>query len=302
MSIGPLIFIFVSICRESVELPNGLSRALRDNTPKGRGMDRMNTALAAADQNSFQTGTLGSRVAERLLAKIRQEGLQPGTRLPSEQNMAEHFGVSRTVIRDAIALLKSEGLIETRKGSGAYIRHPDPAATLRADPLTQQSIQSLLNLIEVREGIESETAALAAVRRSPGQLADIEHALRRIEESVAAGLDGVEEDAKFHQCIAVATGNPTWVRFVEMFAEPIRSAVKVTRANEARREDFARQVQEEHERIVSAIAARDPEAARAAARAHMEQAARRVREADREFWRGQGGELARRLVDGEEKG
>jgi DNA-binding FadR family transcriptional regulator len=261
-------------------------------------MDRTNTALAGADQNSFQSGTLGSRVADRLLAKIRQDDLQPGTRLPSEQNMAEHFGVSRTVIRDAIALLKAEGLLETRKGSGAFIRRP---ASSTADPLTQQSIQSLLNLIEVREGIEAETAALAAVRRTPAQLADIEHALRRIEEAAAAGLDGVEEDAKLHQCIAVATGNPTWVRFVEMFAEPIRSAVKVTRANEAGREDLMRRVQEEHERIVSAIAARDPDAARAAARAHMEQAARRVREADKEFWRGQGGELARRLVNGEKK-
>jgi DNA-binding FadR family transcriptional regulator len=261
-------------------------------------MNSTNAALAGADPNSFKTGTLGARVAERLLAKIRQEGLQPGTRLPSEQNMAEHFGVSRTVIRDAIALLKAEGLLETRKGSGAYLLGSASSA-MRTDPLTQQSIQSLLNLIEVREGIEAETAALAAVRRTPAQLADIEYALRRIEEAAAAGLDGVEEDAKLHQCIAVATGNPTWVRFVEMFAEPIRSAVKVTRANEARREDLMRQVQEEHERIVSAIAERDPDAARAAARAHMEQAARRVREADREFWRGQGGELARRLVNGE---
>jgi DNA-binding FadR family transcriptional regulator len=263
-------------------------------------MNSTNAALAGADPNSFKTGTLGARVAERLLAKIRQEGLQPGTRLPSEQNMAEHFGVSRTVIRDAIALLKAEGLLETRKGSGAYLLGSASSA-MRTDPLTQQSIQSLLNLIEVREGIEAETAALAAVRRTPGQLADIEHALHRLEEAVAAGLDGVEEDAKLHQCIAVATGNPTWVRFVEMFAEPIRSAVKVTRANEARREDLTRQVQDEHTRIVSAIAARDPDAARAAARAHMEQAAQRVREADREFWRGQGGELARRLVNGEKE-
>jgi GntR family transcriptional regulator, transcriptional repressor for pyruvate dehydrogenase complex len=144
--------------------------------------------------------------------------------------------------------------------------------------------------------MEAEAASLAAVRRSPGQLADIEHALRRIEEAAAAGSDGVEEDAKFHQSIAVATGNPYWVRFVEMFAQPIRSAVKVTRANEARREDFARQVQAEHEQIVNAIAAGDPERARAAAREHMERAAERVRLADREFWRGDGGELARRLV------
>jgi DNA-binding FadR family transcriptional regulator len=210
--------------------------------------------------------------------------------------MATHFGVSRTVVREAIALLKADGVLETRKGSGAFVRNAEAAHALKADRLTEQSIQSLLNVIEVRRGMEAEAAAHAAVRRTPGQLADIEHALRRIEEAVAAGTDGVEEDAKFHQAIAVATGNPYWVRFVEMFQQPIRSAVKVTRANEARREDFTRQVQAEHEAIVNAIAAGDPEAARAAARTHMERAAERVRLADREFWRGDGGELARRLV------
>lgn len=245
---------------------------------------------------SFPTGTLGSRVAGMLLNKIRLEDLAPGARLPSEQAMAQHFGVSRTVVREAIALLKADGILETRKGSGAFVRNPEIAQASRGDRLTEQSIQSLLNVIEVRRGIESEIAGLAAIRRSPGQLADIEYALRRIEEAVAAGEDGVDEDAKFHQSIAVATGNPYWVRFVEMFAQPIRSAVKVTRANEATREDFARQVQAEHEKIVNAIAAGDPDLARAAAKEHMEHAAERVRLADREFWRGAGGELARRLV------
>jgi DNA-binding FadR family transcriptional regulator len=256
-----------------------------------------NLAAPGLDNGSFTPGTLGSRVAEALLNKIRCDDLAPGTRLPSEQAMAQHFGVSRTVVREAIAVLKADGLLETRKGSGAFVRKPELAHAATSDRLTEQSIQSLLNLIEVRRGLESETAALAAVRRTPGQLAEIEHALRRIEEAVAAGSDGVEEDARFHLSIAEATGNPYWMRFVEMFAQPIRSAVKVTRANEARREDFSRQVLAEHEKIVSAIAAGDAELARAAAAEHMEHAARRVREADREFWRGSGGELARHLVD-----
>jgi DNA-binding FadR family transcriptional regulator len=255
----------------------------------------------AHSAGGFVTGTLPSRVAEMLVSKIRQEDLAPGTRLPSEQAMAQLFGVSRTVIREAIALLKVDGLLETRKGSGAFVRKPDLTQAPRGDRLTEESIQSLLNVIEVRRGIEAETAALAAVRRSPGQLAEIEYALRRIEEAVAAGEDGVEEDAKFHQCIAAATANPYWVRFVEMFAPNIRSAVKVTRANEARRKDFARQVRDEHEKIVAAIAAGDAALARAAAAEHMEHAAQRVRLADRDFWRSEGAELARHLASAGEK-
>jgi GntR family transcriptional repressor for pyruvate dehydrogenase complex len=248
-------------------------------------------------KNGFAAGTLAARVADRLLQQIRNDGLAPGTRLPSEQAMAQHFGVSRTVLREAIALLKADGILSTRKGSGAFVCQADGPQVPEQDPLTAKSVQSLLNLIEVRRGIEAETSALAALRRTPGQLAAIEHALRRIDEAVASGVSGVEEDVRFHLSIAEATGNPYWTKMVEMFAEPIRSAVKVTRANEARRNDFYHQVRQEHEKIVAAIAAGDPERAREAAAEHMRMAAERVRLADREFWRGDGGELARDLVD-----
>jgi GntR family transcriptional repressor for pyruvate dehydrogenase complex len=250
----------------------------------------------APDDGGFATGTLGSRVAGKLRQKIHRDNLAPGTRLPSEQAMALHFGVSRSVVREAIALLKDEGMLSTRKGSGAFICQREGPQVAMEDELTEQSIQSLLNLIEVRRGLEAEIAALAALRRTPGQLAEIEHALRRIEDAVAAGDSGVEEDVRFHLSIAEATGNPYWVKFVGMFAQPTRSAIKVTRANEARRMDFSSQVRQEHEKIVGAIAAGDPELARIAATEHMVHAAERVRQADRDFWRGDGGELARNLA------
>ena len=255
-------------------------------------------AVAAAEESGgpFDAGTLGERVAEKLLAKIRSDGLAPGTRLPSEHAMAQHFGVSRTVLRAAIALLKADGLLTTRKGSGTFVCQTGFPLAARGDPLTEQSVQSLLNLTEVRRGLEAEIAALAAVRRSPGQLAEIDHALRRVEDAMRAGGDGVAEDVQFHLRIAEATGNPYWVRLVEMFAQQIRLAVKVTRANEARREDFALQVRDEHEQIVAAIAAGDPDRARAAAGDHLLYVAERVRLADRDFWAGSGGALARDLI------
>lgn len=257
--------------------------------------DRPKKALvheAATVGQALAFGTLGERVADKLIAKIHSDALAPGTRLPSEQAMAQHFGVSRAVMREAIALLKADGLLMTRKGSGAFICEGIP----HLDPLTEQSVQSLLNLTEVRCGLEAEVAALAALRRTPGQLTQIEHALRGVEEAMALGGDGVDEDVAFHLCIAEATGNPYWAKFVQMFAPQIRLAVKVTRANEARRLDFAAQVRGEHERIVAAIAAGDATRARAAASDHMVCVAERVRLADRDFWAGSGGALARDLV------
>lgn len=256
----------------------------------------IDTTIDSAASSSFDAGTLGERVAEKLLAKIRSDGLAPGTRLPSEHAMAQHFGVSRTVLRAAVALLKADGMLTTRKGSGTFVCQTGFPHAARGDPLTEQSVQSLLNLTEVRRGLEAEIAALAAVRRTPGQLAQIEHALRRVEDAMRAGGDGVEEDVQFHLRIAEATGNPYWVRLVEMFTQQIRLAVKVTRANEARREDFVQQVRDEHEKIAAAIVAGDPDLARAAAGDHLLCVAERVRQADRDFWAGSGGELARDLV------
>jgi len=241
---------------------------------------------------------LSARVAATLLGKIRQGELAAGARLPSEEALARHFGVSRTVIREALASLRAEGAISTRHGIGAFVLGASGSASPPADALTLQSVASLLNVLEVRRGVEAATAAHAAARRSEDRLTDIRKALDAIARAVAEGSDGVEEDVRFHHAIARATGNPYWVQLVESYSEQIRQAVRVTRANEARRADFARQVKVEHERIVDAIAAGDEARARKAAAAHMEHAVRRVSAADRAFWQGEGGELARGLLQG----
>lgn len=248
------------------------------------------------NHEAVTSGSLSQRVGKILSQKIHSNALPLGARLPSENAMAQHFQVSRTVIREAIASLRAEGLVETRQGSGAFVRRPTAPVGMDFDALTQESARSLLDLIEVRRGVEAEMAALAAARRSSKQLTEIKRALSRIEKAVAAGQDGVEEDVDFHLSIAGATGNPQWVKLAGFFSQQVRMAVKVTRANEARRAEFAQQVCAEHEQIVAAIAARDPERARVAAATHMERAARRVTAADREFWNSEGGEFARRLA------
>ena len=252
-------------------------------------------SLQLRDGDHFVTGNLASRVAEALLSEIRD--LAPGTRLPSEKAMATHFGVSRTVVRQTIALLKADGLLEARKGSGTFVLDHKLTHRTASNLHNDRSIQALLNLIEVRQSIEAEMARLAAIRRSPGQLAEIEHLLRRLAEAAAAGSDGVDEDAKFHRSIAAATGNPYWVRVSDMFAQQIYTSVTVTRAND-RRENIVHQVMCEHQKILDAISAGDAAAAQKAAAEHMEHAAERVRAADLEFWQGKSGLVIRGIEDG----
>jgi GntR family transcriptional repressor for pyruvate dehydrogenase complex len=254
-------------------------------------------AQAEVKKIHFSSGTLGVRIAAQLFSQFHADNLTPHTRLPSETIIAHHFKVSRTVVRDAIAILKKNGVIESRRGSGTFIGKQFKPNPENDQSVTEQSVHALQNIIEVRQGIESEIAALAALRRTPGQLSDIEEALRKIKKVTDAGQSGVEEDVRFHMLIAHATGNPYWLKFVDTFSYSLRAATRVTRANEDRRIDFAQQVQTEHEAIVAAIASGHSELARLAASNHMINAAKRLKLADSSFWREEGSALARDIVD-----
>lgn len=226
------------------------------------------------------TGTLTDRVSEALIGLIEGKDFPPGTRLPSEMDMAGQFGVSRTVIREAISRLKSEGLVESRQGSGVFVREGNMDAPFRINPNIMDSVQSVLQIVEIRKALEGEIAALAATRRSAAQMAAIKNALKDIEAAVAEGSDGVDADIVFHRTIAEATGNPHFLGLIEFLFNFLRNATRITRGIEATRETLTRQVKEEHQAIVDALSRQDAEAARSAARLHMERATVRLSSAE----------------------
>jgi GntR family transcriptional regulator, transcriptional repressor for pyruvate dehydrogenase complex len=221
------------------------------------------------------------QVAEALGTRIRAGALAAGFQLPSENALAQQFGVSRTVVREAIARLKSEGLLETRQGAGAFVADPRTrAASLRLDPALAQSIVSVLQIVELRKGLEAEAAALAAARRDAAELAAIHAALDAIAADVHAGGDGVQADVAFHRAIAAATHNPYFTATLDYLQHFLHGAVSITRANEARRADLMREVEGEHQAIVDAILRQDSGGAREAVLAHVQNAARRIEQAD----------------------
>jgi GntR family transcriptional repressor for pyruvate dehydrogenase complex len=223
------------------------------------------------------------RVTEALLELIRNGAYPPKSRLPSEAEMAQHFGVSRTVIREAVSRLKSEGLVESRQGSGVFVRELGLDAPFRIDPAVVDSIQQVLQVAELRRGMEAEIAALAAERASPAQIDEIGKRLQAIDDDVAAGGDGVEADIEFHRSIARATGNPHFLALWDFLGQFLKGTIKLTRAWEALEEDTRQQVMQEHRLIYDAIARKDAEAARATARKHMEMSSQRIRTADPAF-------------------
>ena len=133
----------------------------------------MDTPSALKIERLSTPGSLTDRVSDALVHLIRGEDFPPGSRLPSEAKMADRFGVSRTVIREAVSRLKSEGLVESRQGSGVFVREENTDAPFRIDPNIMDSAKSLLQVVELRKVLESEIAALAAKRRSAAQLVAI---------------------------------------------------------------------------------------------------------------------------------
>ncbi|MFM2066380.1 MAG: hypothetical protein RLZZ584_1289 [Pseudomonadota bacterium] len=212
---------------------------------------------------------LSDRLASLLGAQIDSGQLQPGDRLPSEARLAETHGVSRTVVREAVHQLKSRGLLRSRQGSGVYVAPPPLNQSLAFDPSVLESVDAVVHVVEVRRVLEGEIAALAAERASATQVKAMRKALLAIDAAGAAGRDGVAEDLAFHRSIGEASGNPQFVLLMGFFEQYLREAMRITRGNEARRQDFMDAVRLEHQALVDAIASRDPDAARRRATEHL---------------------------------
>jgi GntR family transcriptional repressor for pyruvate dehydrogenase complex len=241
---------------------------------------------------------LSDQVAEQLSAQIQQGHLLPGEKLPTEARLVTQFEVSRTVVREAVSRLKSLGLVDSRQGSGVFVSQKLPFAPLNFEARHAASQEAVIQMVEVRRALEAEVAALAAQRRSSDDIRAIHQAVQALNEAVQAGGNGVAEDVRFHRAIANATRNPFLIQTLEYLGQFLHGATQVTRANEARRVDFAAEVQTEHQAIVKAVEAGNVHAAREAAATHMGNAIVRIQNAPLAFWQQEGERLAQPLVKG----
>jgi GntR family transcriptional repressor for pyruvate dehydrogenase complex len=243
------------------------------------------------------TARLSDRVADALATEIQAGRFAAGEKLPTESSLSAQFGVSRTVVREAVSRLRSLGMVDPRQGSGVYVL-PAGLAPLAFDVDRSVSQQAVIQMVEVRRALEAEAAELAAERRDRNDVRQIREALDAVDAAVAAGRNGVAEDVEFHRRIAKAARNPFLLDTLRYLSESLQRATRVTRANEARRADFARAVRLEHQRILRAIEAGDPAAARRAGARHMDNAIIRIGHADPAFWDQEGEVLAKALVGG----
>lgn len=220
--------------------------------------------------------SLADQLAAHLALQIERGELRPGERLPTEAQLGATHGVSRSVVREAVHRVKSRGLLRSRQGSGVYVAAVAPHQHLAFDPTVLESLDAVVQVVELRRVLEGEMAALAAQRANRTQQAALRRACAAIDTAVAGGGDGVAEDLAFHRAIGVATGNPQFALVLGFLEQYLREAMRVTRGNEARRSDFMEAVRREHRAILDAVLARDGSAARRAATAHMQHSERRL--------------------------
>ncbi|MCC7271441.1 MAG: FadR family transcriptional regulator [Alphaproteobacteria bacterium] len=222
---------------------------------------------------------LADTVAARIAADIVGRRLPPGARLPTEQEMMAALGVSRTVVREAVAALKADGLVTTRQGSGAFVATDLAARPFRIDADRSMQLADVVDVMELRTAIEIEAAALAARRATARHLGAVGEALERIDAALQRSEGAVAEDFAFHHAIAAATGNAQYPRFLEFLGHHVipRQRVRLTVGTAEQQRAYLAGIQDEHRRIFAAIRARDADAARAAMRAHLERSLERYR-------------------------
>jgi DNA-binding FadR family transcriptional regulator len=235
------------------------------DTAESAAADAAETAAEAAD--APQKGTVTQRAIEQIKDLIARGRLEPGARLPTERELAARLGISRSSIREAIRALTAMGVLTARHGSGIYVTR------LQADDLLEtfgavadlSRGPALLELLEVRRILESTATALAAARITPGPLAEAGRHLAAM--NAAEGWeDIVVHDLAFHRAIVVAAGNATMAAILDGLSSRTFRA-RVWRGYQ--QEGAFERTRREHERIFAALAARDPEAARAAAAEHV---------------------------------
>ncbi len=221
---------------------------------------------------------LVAEVVAQLRARIVNGEAQTGDRLPSEAQLTEAYSVSRTVIREAIAALRADGLVEARQGAGVFVLEPKEVAQRPFQIVDVDKISSIIEMLELRSAVEMEAAALAATRRSPAQEEEIYEAESEIRALATKGLPTTEADFRFHKSIAKAANNPRFVEFLDVLGQPVipRSALQSGDRHRSP-EAYIALISEEHRAIADAIAAGDPEAARDAMRLHLKGSQQRYR-------------------------
>jgi len=223
---------------------------------------------------------LTSKLVKRIAADIMSGKLPPGSRLPTEQEIVNATGVSRTVVREAVSALRADGLVITRQGVGAFVSPDAQQRPFRINPEELRSIKEVLKVFELRIGIETEAAGFAAERRTAQHLAAMTSCLKLIDREIDQGETAADADFAFHKAVLSAVDNPYFVQFLDFLGRLIipRQRIRIGLENQGQRRVYLKRIQKEHMAVFRAVKAKKAEEARRTMREHLLNGQQRYRQ------------------------
>jgi GntR family transcriptional repressor for pyruvate dehydrogenase complex len=215
----------------------------------------------------IQPARLYEQIVQQIEGNILRGDLKPGDKLPSERELADQFGVSRTAVREAVKALIQMGLIDAQPGRGTFViqRSPSGVRDVMANILKTDLDRGTRGLVEVREILEPEIAALAAQRAGEENLAAMQAAIAQMDQNLDDIDAFIEADLDFHLALAESSHNPLILALIDNLVDILRSS----RRRIALVPGGIRRAQEHHKRIYAAVEHGDPVAARQAMSSHM---------------------------------
>jgi GntR family transcriptional repressor for pyruvate dehydrogenase complex len=218
---------------------------------------------------AVQSSRLYEQIVRQIEESIRDGELSAGSQLPPERDLAKQFGVSRTAVREAIKALQEKGLVDAFPGRGTFVTNGTPNSMRRSlDRLVNSGEEEGRGyLVEVRDILEPEIAALAAIRADDETIATLLEAVETMDNAAWESEVYIEADLDFHLALAEAAGNPIVLSLIDSIVGLLREQ----RLRIFRVEGGPDRGQQHHRRILEAIQRRDPQAARAAMQGHLAQ-------------------------------
>jgi len=219
---------------------------------------------------------LTDTIAEYLITTARE--LAPGSKLPSENQLARQFGVSRSAVREAVSGVASRGLLEIRKGAGMFVRAP-LIGNLEFGGVDYSNLANTAKLLEIRTGLDAAAARIAAIRRTADEVKFLQEMNAAASRADLAITEAVEADLAFHLAIVRATRNEYFVSIQTFLLEHLRAGIHFTRTLESYSKEMVEEVQREHTEILQAIEDQDSDRAARLAEQHVRNARSRMRSA-----------------------
>ena len=220
-------------------------------------------------------GSLPDRIYARVVEAILRGDFAPHNKLPTEEALSAQFGVSRPTVREALARLRSDGIIDSRRGAGSTVIRAPGTPVVVATPV--KSLADIERYYAFRSCVEMGAAAGAAEFRDADDLEALQLAFEALNTAMEGGESGADEDVRFHLAIAQASHNPFFVTTIATSVAPIRQFIELARTvTDKKSPTRVRATQAEHQAIVDAIVRRSSGDAAEAIRIHILNAKRRI--------------------------